>query len=223
LGSEGGVNPFFGSSEVSESLGGGSVASEVGGDPPILEDPTSLEEGVEMGLGGMHEVSEPLGQRLLGVRVIVHWGPVDGGIEGEGVDWVLRSPHRALCCSRVRGADSDVSGLGFGSHMRYGKMRESSPICDKTQGSWGSRLDRGSGGLISELGDFSPKAVDEAGLGSDLGSAEFILVVLDLLDMGPGTSSQRAGSDFSQSAKDLRGGARGLFVEVLDDGEGRGR
>jgi hypothetical protein len=73
-----------------------------------------------------------------------------------------------------------------------------------------------------EPGDFSSKAVDEAGLGSGSGSAEFILVVLDLLDMGPGTSSQRAGGDFSQSAKDLRGGARGLFVEVLDDGEGRG-
>jgi hypothetical protein len=223
IGSEGFGDSLLGGGEVSESLGGGSVASNVGGDPPILEDPGSLEEGAEFGLGGMHEVSEPLGQRLLGVRVIVHWGSVDGGIEGEGVDWVLRSSHRALCCSLVRGANSDVPGLGLESRMRYGKMRESSPICDKTQGSRGSRIDRGSGGLISEPGDFSSKALDEAGVGSGSGSAEFILVVLDFLDMGLGASSKRACSDFSQSAKDLCGGARGLFVKVLDDGEGRGR
>jgi hypothetical protein len=170
----------------------------------------------------VHKVSEPLGQGLLGVRIIVHWGPIGGGIEGEGVDRVLRSSHRALCCSRVRGANPDVPGLGFVSRMRYGKMQESSPICDKAWGSWRSCFGGGNGGLMLESGDFSSKAVDEAGLGSDLGSAEFILVVLDLLDMGPGTSSQRAGGDFSQSAKDLQGGARGLFVEVLDDGEGRG-
>jgi hypothetical protein len=59
-------------------------------------------------------------------------------------------------------------------------------------------------------------------VGSGSGSAEFILVILDLLDMGPGMSSQHAGGDFSQLAKDLRGGSRGLFIEVLDDGEGRG-
>jgi hypothetical protein len=73
------------------------------------------------------------------------------------------------------------------------------------------------------LGDLPSKALDEAGVGSGSGSMEFLLVVLDLLDMGPGTSSERACSDFGQSAKDLRGGARSLFVEVLDDGEGWGR
>jgi hypothetical protein len=75
----------------------------------------------------------------------------------------------------------------------------------------------------TESGDLRPKAVDEAGVRSGSGSVEFFPVVLDLLDMGPGASSECACGDFSQSAKDLRGGARGLFVEVLDDGEGRGR
>jgi hypothetical protein len=75
----------------------------------------------------------------------------------------------------------------------------------------------------SESGDLPSKALDETGVRSGSGSVELFLVVLDFLDMGPGTSSERACGDFSQSAKDLRGGARSLFVEVLDDGEGRGR
>src|ERR1700677_240305 len=104
LGGEGGVDSLPGSSEVSESLRGGSVASDVRGDPPVLEDSRSLQEDAEVGLGGVHELSEPLGQGFLGVRIVVHWGPEGGGIEGEAVDGVLRSAHRALCCSRVRGA-----------------------------------------------------------------------------------------------------------------------
>jgi hypothetical protein len=208
-------------SEVSEPLRGGSVASEVGGDPPVFEDPAPLEEGTKVGLGGVHEVLEPLRQRLLGVQVIVQRGSEDGGIEGEGVDWVLRSSHCALCCSRVRGAYLDIPGLGFESHMWYGKMWELSSICDKTRGSRGSCINRGRSGLVSESGDFSSQVLNEAGVGFGSGSAELIFVVLDFLDMGPGTSSERACGDFSQSAKDLGGGARGLFIEVLDDGEGR--
>jgi hypothetical protein len=83
---------------------------------------------------------------------------------------------------------------------------------DRSWSSWGT-----------ESGDLSPKTLDEAGVGSGSGSVELLFVVFDLLDMGPGASSQRAGGDFSQSVKDLHGGARGLLVEVLDDGEGRGR
>jgi hypothetical protein len=75
----------------------------------------------------------------------------------------------------------------------------------------------------TESGDLRPKAVDEAGVGSGSGSAELFPVILNLLDMGSGASSECACGDFSQSAKDLCGGARSLFVEVLDDGEGRGR
>src|ERR1700677_1457969 len=104
LGGEGGVDPLPGSGEISEPLGGGSVASDVRGDPPVFEDPGPLQEDSEVGLGGVHELSEPLGQRLLGVRIVVHWGPEGGGVEGEAVDGVLRSAHRALCCSRGGGA-----------------------------------------------------------------------------------------------------------------------
>jgi hypothetical protein len=75
----------------------------------------------------------------------------------------------------------------------------------------------------TESGDLPPEALDEAGVRSGSGSAELFPVVLDFLDMGPGASSERACGDFSQLVKDLRGGARGLLVEVLDDGEGRGR
>jgi hypothetical protein len=168
----------------------------------------------------VHEVSEPLGQWLLGVRIVVHWGPIGGGIEGEGVDWVLRSSHRALCCSRVRGAYPDIPGLCLVALVGYGEVWESSPIGNKSRGSGWSGVDRIWSSRGTELGDLPSKALDEAGVGSGSGSMEFLLVVLDLLDMGPGTSSERACSDFGQSAKDLRGGARSLFVEVLDDGEG---
>jgi hypothetical protein len=75
----------------------------------------------------------------------------------------------------------------------------------------------------TESGDLPPKALDEAGVRSGSGSAELFSVVFDFLNMGLGASSERPCGDFSQSAKDLRGGARSLFVEVLDDGEGRGR
>jgi hypothetical protein len=73
----------------------------------------------------------------------------------------------------------------------------------------------------TESGDLLPKTLDEAGVGSGSGSAELFSVIFDLLDMGSGASSERACGDFSQSVKDLCGGARSLFVEVLDDGEGR--
>jgi hypothetical protein len=168
----------------------------------------------------VHEVSEPLGQGFLGVRIIVHWGPIGGGIEGEGVDWVLRSSHRALCCSRVRGAYPDKPGLCLEALVGYGEVWESSLIGNKSVGSGWLGVDRSWSSLGVESGDLSSKTLDEAGVGSGLGSAELLFVVLDFLDMGPGTSSERACGDFSQSAKDLRGGARGLLVEVLDDGEG---
>jgi hypothetical protein len=168
----------------------------------------------------VHEVSEPLGQWLLGVRIVVHWGPVGGGIEGEGVDWVLRSSHRALCCSRVRGAQPDVPGLRPLSQVGNGEVWESSSIGNKSGGSGWLGVDRIRRHRDTESGDLPPKALDKAGVGSGSGSAELFSVVLDLLDMGSGASSERACGDFSQSAKDLCGGARSLFVEVLDDGEG---
>jgi hypothetical protein len=171
----------------------------------------------------VHEVSEPLGQWLLGVRIVVHWGPVGGGIEGEGVDRVLRSSHRALCCSRVRGAYSNIPGLCLVALMGYGEVWESSPIGNKSRGSGWLGVNRIWSSRGTESGDFRSKALDKAGVGSGSGPAELFPVVLNFLDMGPGTSSERACGDFSQSAKDLRGGARGLFIEVLDDGEGQGR
>jgi hypothetical protein len=171
----------------------------------------------------VHEVSEPLEQWLLGVRIVVHWGPVGGGIEGEGVDRVLRSSHRALCCSWVRGAEPDVPGLRPMALVGYGKVQESSPIGNKSRGSGWLGVNRIWSSRGTESGDLSSKALDKAGVGSGSSSAELFPVVLDFLDMGPGASSERACGDFSQSAKDLCGGARSLFVEVLDDGEGRGR
>jgi hypothetical protein len=72
----------------------------------------------------------------------------------------------------------------------------------------------------TESGDLPSKALNEAGVRSSSGLAELFSVVLDLLDMGSGASSERPCGDFSQSAKDLRGGARSLLIEVLDDGEG---
>jgi hypothetical protein len=168
----------------------------------------------------VHEVSEPLGQWFLGIRIVIHWGPVGGGIEGEGVDWVLRSSHRALCCSRVRGAYPDIPGLCLEALVGYGEVWESSPIGNKSLGSGWLGVDSTWSNRGTELGDLSPKALDNAGVGSSSGSAELLFVVLDFLNMGPGMSSERACSDFSQSAKDLHGGARGLLVEVLDDGEG---
>jgi hypothetical protein len=220
LGGKGSVNPLPGGGEVSEPLGGGSVASDVRGDPPVFEDSGPLQEGAEAGLGGVHELSEPLGQGFLGVRVVVHWGPIGGRIEGETVDWVLRSSHRSLCCSRVRGAYPDIPGLCFVALVRYGEVWESPSIGNKSRGSGWLGVDRIWSNRDTESGDLPPKALDEAGVRSGSGSAELFSVILDLLDMGLGASSERPCGDFSQSAKDLRGGARSLFVEVLDDGEG---
>jgi hypothetical protein len=169
----------------------------------------------------MHELSEPLGQGFLGVRVVVHWGPIGGGIEGEAVDWVLRSSHRALCCSRVRGAYPDIPGLCLVALVGYGKVWESSSVSNKFRGSGWLGVDWIWSSWDTESGDLPPKALDETGVRSGSGSAELFSVVFDFLDMGPGASSERACGDFSQSAKDLRGCARSLFVEVLDDGEGR--
>jgi hypothetical protein len=171
----------------------------------------------------VHELPEPLGQGFLGIRVVVHWGSIGGGIEGETVDWVLRSSHRALCCSRVRGAYPDISGLCLVALVGYGEVWESPSISNKSRGSGWLGVDRIWSNRDSESGDLPSKALDEAGVRSGSGSAELFSVVLNLLDMGPGASSERPCGDFSQSAKDLRGGARSLFVEVLDDGEGRGR
>jgi hypothetical protein len=171
----------------------------------------------------VHEFSEPLGQGLLGIRVVVHWGPVGGGIEVEGVDGVLRSAHRALCCSRVRGAYPDIPGSCLVALVGYGKVWESSPIGNKSRGSGWLGVDWIWSSRGTESGDLPSKALDEAGVRSGSGLAELFSVVLDLLDMGPGASSERPCGDFSQSAKDLRGVARSLIVEVLDDGEGRGR
>src|ERR1700679_2585556 len=42
LGGKGGVDSLSGSGEVSEPLGGGSIASDVRGDPPVFEDPGPL-------------------------------------------------------------------------------------------------------------------------------------------------------------------------------------
>jgi hypothetical protein len=75
----------------------------------------------------------------------------------------------------------------------------------------------------TESGDLPSKALDKAGVRSGSGSAELFSIVLDLLDMGSGASSERPCGDFSQSVKDLCGGTRSLFVEVLDDGKGQGR
>jgi hypothetical protein len=105
----------------------------------------------------------------------------------------------------------------------YGEVWESSPIGNKSRGSGWLGVDRIWSSRGTESGDLPSEALDKAGVGSGSGSAELFLVVLDLLDMGPGASSKCACGNFSQSAKDLRGGARSLFVEVLDDGEGRGR
>jgi hypothetical protein len=168
----------------------------------------------------VHELSEPLGQGFLGVRIIVHWGPVGGGIEGVAVDWVLRSAHRALCCSWVRGAYPDVLGGCLVALVGYGEVWESSPIGNKSMGSGWLGVDRIWSSQGTESGDLPSKTLDEAGMRSGLGSAELFSIVLDFLDMGPGASSERPCGDFSQSAKDLHGGARGLLVEVLDDGEG---
>jgi hypothetical protein len=171
----------------------------------------------------VHELPEPLGQGLLGIRIVVHWGPVGGGIEGEAVDGILRSAHRALCCSRVRGAYPDVPGGCLVALVGYGEVWESSSIGNKSRGSGWLGVNRIWSSRDTESGDLPSKALDEAGVRSGSGSAELFSVVLDLLDMGPGASSECPCGDFSQSAKDLRGGARSLFVEVLDDGEGRGR
>jgi hypothetical protein len=109
------------------------------------------------------------------------------------------------------------------AQVGYGEVWESSPIGNKSSGSGWLGVDRIWSSRGTESGDLPSKALDEAGVRSGSGSAELFPVVFDLLDMGPGASSERACGDFSQSAKDLRGGARSLFVEVLDDGEGRGR
>jgi hypothetical protein len=106
------------------------------------------------------------------------------------------------------------------SQVGNGEVWESSPIGNKSGGSGWLGVDRIRRNRDTESGDLRPKALDEAGVGSRSGSVELFSVVLNLLDMGSGASSEHACGDFSQSAKDLRGGARSLFVEVLDDGEG---
>jgi hypothetical protein len=102
----------------------------------------------------------------------------------------------------------------------YGEVWESSPIGNKSRGSGWLGVDRIWSSRGAESGDLPSKALDEAGVRSGSGSTELFPVVFDLLDMGPSASSERPCGDFSQSAKDLCGGARSLFVEVLDDGEG---
>jgi hypothetical protein len=103
-----------------------------------------------------------------------------------------------------------------------GEVGDSSLVVYKATGNGWRGVDRIWSRRDSEAGDLRSEAVDEAGLGSCSGSAELLPVVLDFLDMGPGASSERACGNFSQSAKEVRGVARGLLVEVLEDGEGRG-
>jgi hypothetical protein len=109
------------------------------------------------------------------------------------------------------------------AQVGYGEVWESPSIGNKSRGSGWLGVDQIWRNRDTESGDLPPKALDEAGVGSGSGSAELFSIVFDLLDMGPGASSECPCSDFSQSVKDLRGGARSLVVEVLDDGEGRGR
>jgi hypothetical protein len=105
----------------------------------------------------------------------------------------------------------------------YGEVWESSPIGNKSRGSGWLGVDRIWSSRGSESGDLPSKALDEAGVRSGSGSAELFLVILDFLDMGPGASSERACGDFSQSAKDLRGGARSLFVKILNNNKNHNR
>jgi hypothetical protein len=62
-----GVNAFSGSVELLDSLRGGPVQGDIGGEPPVFEEATALEERAEMGVSGVHEFNEPLREGLWGV------------------------------------------------------------------------------------------------------------------------------------------------------------
>jgi hypothetical protein len=62
-----GVDAFSGGVELLDSLRGGPVQGDIGGEPPIFEEVTALKERAEVGVSGVHEFNEPLREGLRGI------------------------------------------------------------------------------------------------------------------------------------------------------------
>ena len=89
-----GVDALSGRVQFVDPLRVAPISGDVDGEPPVFEEAATLDEGVVVGTGGMHELEEPLREGLLdvvefGIQGAVGWL----GVEGEGVDFVFGPSH----------------------------------------------------------------------------------------------------------------------------------
>ena len=76
---EGVLNALLGPLEVMDALMGGAVAGNVGGEPPVFKEATPLDEGAVVGVTGVDERPEPVGEGLDEQIVVVAGGLRRGG------------------------------------------------------------------------------------------------------------------------------------------------
>jgi hypothetical protein len=197
---EAGLDALLGGVQVSDSLRGGAVPSDVGGESPVFEASAPFEEDTVVGEGGVAQVSEPLWQWLRGgTLILLARRGVLCGIQLEGVDLAPGFPHSTLCRRGVPWRRPDVSGWGSMSVVGDIEVRESSAIGEEALGAGADAVSDGGGGSAG---------------------AEPVIFGLQSCDTGfvcCGARSERAGGDLSHSAKvfDVSAGS-----ERLEDGEG---
>jgi len=149
-----------------DSLRGGPVQGDVGGEPPVFEEATALEERAEVGVSGVHEFNEPLRE---GLRGVVFVGVVGQGGEGVRID-IFPDSHSSFCEGGVPRGDSDISCDRPTSPAGDDEVGESAIVLDEVAGSVVlAGDDGGRGSLLAESGDFLLKVADRVLIGGGPG------------------------------------------------------
>jgi len=103
-----------------------------------------------VGVGGVHEASEPLREWTIGILVMSVAG---SGVEGEGVYEIVWLPHGRLNFGGVVGGESDISGLASVDSVGDDDVDPSVVVNEALGADTGSPHDWYGGFLSSEVHD----------------------------------------------------------------------